>query len=48
MDGKNQESMKDKIRQVEELHITEQELRKTIKKRKNWSAPGIDGISDFW
>ena len=40
--------MKGKIRQVKELHITEQELGKTINKRKNWSAPGIDGISNFW
>ena len=39
--------MKGKIRQVKELHITEQELGKTINKRKNWSAPGIDGISNF-
>ena len=40
--------MKGKIQQVKELHITEQELGKAINKRKNWSAPGIDGISNFW
>ena len=40
--------MKGKIQQVKELRITEQELGKAINKRKNWSAPGIDGISNFW
>ena len=48
MGGKIKESMKDKIRHVEELQTTEQELLKPIKKRKNWSAPGTDGISNFW
>ena len=37
---KIKESTKDKIRQVEELQITEKELGKTIEKRKNWSALG--------
>ena len=23
-------------------------LYETIKKRKNWSGPGIDGIQNFW
>ena len=32
---------------MEELQITEQELGKTIKKRKKWSAPGIHRISSF-
>ena len=40
--------MKDKIRQVEELQVTEQELGKTIMKRKNWPTLGIDRISNFW
>ena len=44
----NKKSKKDKFRQVEELQITEQELQKTIKKRKNCSVPGIDQISNFW
>ena len=45
---KIKETMKDKIRLLEEVQITEKELGETIKKRKNWSAPGIDGISNFW
>ena len=44
---KIKQSMKDKIQLVEELHNSEQELGKTIRKIKNWSAPGIDGISNF-
>ena len=32
--------MKEKIRQVEELQIAEQELEKTTIKRKNCSKPG--------
>ena len=34
------ESMKEKIRQMKKLQITEQELGKTTIKRKNWSTPG--------
>ena len=45
---KIKESIKEKIRQVEELQITKQELGKVIMKRKHWSVPGIDGISNFW
>ena len=45
---KIKESMKDKFRKVEELQVTEQGLGKTIMKRKNWPALGIDGISNFW
>ena len=37
-------NMKDKIRQVKQLQITEKELGKTIKKRKKWLAMGIDEI----
>ena len=44
MKKKTKESMKEKIRQVEEVQITKQELGNTIKKRKNCSAPGIDEI----
>ena len=40
-------NMKDKIRQVKQLQITEKELGKTIKKRKNWLALGIDEIPNF-
>ena len=44
MDEKIKRNMKDKIRQVKQLQITEKELGKTIKKRKKWLALGIDEI----
>ena len=37
-----------KITSVEEFEIDKKILEKVIKKRKNWSAPGIDGIPNFW
>ena len=40
-------SMNNKIREVEELQISEQELGKTIKKREIWSLTGIDRMSNF-
>ena len=30
------------------FEITECELGKEIKKRKNWTAPGMDGIQNYW
>ena len=48
MDGKNQRQYERQNQTSERIKITEQELGKTIRKRKNWSAPGIDGISNFW
>ena len=45
---KVQEDLKEKITQVKEFNITEKELIMEIKKRKNWTAPGIDGIQNFW
>ena len=32
----------------QDFTITEKKLCETIRKRKNWSAPGIDGIPNFW
>ena len=42
------EKIRAKVINVEELTITEEKLYKTIRMRKNWSAPGIDGIQNFW
>ena len=42
------EKIKAKVTNVEELQITEKKLYETLRKRKNWSAPGIDGIQNFW
>ena len=40
--------LKAKVHNVRIFNITEIELGNIIKKRKNWSAPGIDGIQNFW
>ena len=40
--------IKEKVIDVQELTITEEKLYGTVKKRKNWSAPGIDGIPNFY
>ena len=40
--------MKDKVTQVEEMTVNKGKLQDILKKRKNWSAPGIDGIQNFW
>ena len=40
--------LRDKITNVKEFNITEETLEKETKKRKNWTAPGIDGIQNFW
>ena len=38
----------EKVKGVKQFNVTKSKLAKTIKKRKNWSAPGIDGIQNFW
>ena len=37
-----------KVINVQEFTITEKKLHQTVKKRKNWSAPGVDGVHNFW
>ena len=37
----------EKVTNVQELVITEEILYGTVKKRKNWSAPRINGIPNF-
>ena len=36
-----------KVTNVQEFTITEKNMHQTVKKRKNWSAPGIDGVQNF-
>ena len=33
---------------VSELFVIYKNMKKEIAKRKNWTAPGIDGIQNFW
>ena len=40
--------IKDKVTQVEEMTVGMGKLQHILKKRKNWLAPGIDGIQNFW
>ena len=44
---KIQEELKGKITSVKEFNITENGLISQIKKRKKWTAPGVDGIQNF-
>ena len=45
---KIREELKEKITTVKEFDISENGLISEIKKRKNWTAPGVDGIQNFW
>ena len=36
--------MGQKVANVQEFTITKKKLHQTVKKRKNWSAPGINGV----
>ena len=40
--------IQEKVTDVQDFTITDKKLCETIRKRKNWSAPGIDGIPNFW
>ena len=40
--------LSEKANIVSQFEITEEKLRKETSKRKNWTAPGIDGIQNYW
>ena len=40
--------LRDNITSVRKFNITVETLEKETKKRKTWTAPGIDGIKHFW
>ena len=40
--------LRDKITSVKEFNITVETFEKETKKKKNWTAPGIDGIQNFY
>ena len=42
------EQLRDTITNVKEFSNTEDTFEKETKKRKSWTAPGIDGIQNFW
>ena len=37
-----------KVTNVQDFRTTEKKLHQTVKKKKNWSATGIDGVQNFW
>ena len=40
--------LREKFANVKELNITQEIFQKENKKKKNWTAPGINGIQNFW
>ena len=38
----------EKVQNVNKFTITEDKVVAEIRKRKNWTAPGIDGIQNYW
>ena len=42
------EKIRSKVSSVEEFEIDEKMLGDNIKRKKNWSSPGIDGIPNIW
>ena len=42
------QKIEQKVTSVQEFTITEKKLHQAVKKRKNWSAPGIYGVQNFW
>ena len=39
--------LKEKVVEVKEFNVTEEQLVKVMKRRKNWSSPGIEGIQNY-
>ena len=37
-----------KVTNVQEFTIIKKKSHQTVKKQKNWSALGIDGVQNFW
>ena len=40
--------LREKVQNVNEFTITKNKVVAEIRKRKNWTAPGIDGIQNYW
>ena len=45
---KIKEELRNKIRDEQDIQINEETTEKVIKRRMNWTSPGIDGIQNFW
>ena len=44
----NKEELNRKIKKESEIEINEEIILKTIRRRKNWTAPGLDAIQNLW
>jgi len=42
------QKIKSKVVDIQDFTIREEKMHSIVKRRKNWSAPGIDGIQNFW
>ena len=40
--------LNEKVSQVNNFNITFERVKKEVTKRKGWTAPGIDGIQNYW
>ena len=38
----------ERANRMSEFAITDKNMKKEVAKRKNWTAPRIDGIQNFW
>ena len=41
-------ALREKVKNVKEFTLTEKRVVGEIRKRKNWTAPGKDGIQNYW
>ena len=40
--------LRETVKSINEIEVTEKDLQDVAKKVKNWSAPGNDGITNYW
>ena len=40
--------LKQKVKNVKEFQVNFENVKKEVRKRKGWTAPGIDGIQNYW
>ena len=48
MDGRDKNTIDEKVSQVNEFNITFEKVKKEVAKRKGWTASSIDGIQNYW
>ena len=48
MEGGNKKKVKEKVNSVNDFTVTFDKVKKEVAKRKGWTAPGTDGIQNYW